>query len=167
MGNSEWFLTRVSNGTGQYNFSGQRDRSFFIVPGQRDNGTSSKSCQGTGRAGTAKIWDGMGRNSQYPGRDAGRDNHYFFPMISCFRTSFSALSRVLSWILAVPARPVPGFRCPGRPVPWQDFELVLLSLCPGTMKEFLSICPKKLHCPVLFKTLVHRPKIPLFRFLVV
>ena len=29
--------TRVSNGTGQYNFSGQRDRSFFIVPGERDS----------------------------------------------------------------------------------------------------------------------------------
>ena len=28
---------------------GQRDRSSFIVPGQRDNGTSSKSCHGTGR----------------------------------------------------------------------------------------------------------------------
>ena len=27
---------RVSNGTGQCNFLGQRDRSFFIVPGQRD-----------------------------------------------------------------------------------------------------------------------------------
>jgi hypothetical protein len=23
---------------------------------------------------------------------------------------------------------------PARPVPWQDFELVLLSLCPETMK---------------------------------
>ena len=42
---------RVSNGTGHSNFSGQRDRSFFIVPGQRDNGTSSKSCHGTGRDG--------------------------------------------------------------------------------------------------------------------
>ena len=30
---------RISNGTGQCYFSGQRDRSFFIVPGQRDNGT--------------------------------------------------------------------------------------------------------------------------------
>ena len=27
------------------------------------------------------------------------------------------------------------------PVPWQDFELVLLSLCPGTMKGILSLCP--------------------------
>ena len=34
-------------------FWGQRDRSSFIVPGQRDNGTISKSCQGPGRAGTA------------------------------------------------------------------------------------------------------------------
>jgi hypothetical protein len=59
---------RVSNGTGQCNFSGQRDRSFYIVPGQRDNGTSSKSCHGPGRAGTA---------SQNLGRDAGQDNHCF------------------------------------------------------------------------------------------
>ena len=64
---------RVSNGTGQCNFLGQRDRSFFIVPGQRDNGTSSKSCHGTGRAGTAKIRDGTGRDSQNPGRDAGQN----------------------------------------------------------------------------------------------
>ena len=79
--------TSVSNGTGQCNFSGHRDRSFFVVPGQRDNGTSSKSCHGTGRAGTA---------CQNLGRDAGRDNHYFsikirdgtIIMISCFRTSF-------------------------------------------------------------------------------
>ena len=40
-----------------------------------------------------------------------------------------------------------------RPVPWQDFELVPLSLCPGTRKEFLSLCPEKLHCPVPLETL--------------
>jgi hypothetical protein len=94
---------RVSNGTGQCNFLEQRDRSSFIVPEQRDNGTSSKSCLGTGRAETAY---------QILRRDTGRDNHYFsvkirdgtrdgmgrdagwnrttpfFPMIFCFRTSF-------------------------------------------------------------------------------
>ena len=46
---------------GQYNFSGQRDRSFFIVLGQnlakgRDGPEKLKS--GTGWAGTAKIRDG-------------------------------------------------------------------------------------------------------------
>ena len=35
--NSVWI--RVSNGTGQRNFSGQRDSQNFFVPGQRDNGT--------------------------------------------------------------------------------------------------------------------------------
>ena len=35
-----WVQSSVSNGTGQCNFSGQRDRSFIIVPGQRGNGTS-------------------------------------------------------------------------------------------------------------------------------
>ena len=76
--------SRVSNGTGQCNFSGQRDRQNFFVPGQRDTGTEVPSLSrdkgttgqaqnlatgrdgpgqpksGTGRAGTVKIRDGMG-----------------------------------------------------------------------------------------------------------
>ena len=69
--------TRVSNGTGQCNFLGQRDRSSFIVPGLRDNGTSYKTCQGTGRAGTAKIRDGTGRDSKNPDRMGFVVNLYF------------------------------------------------------------------------------------------
>ena len=48
--------SRVYNGMGQCNFSGQRDRSSIIVPGQRDK---------------LKIlpWDGTGRDSQNPGRN--------------------------------------------------------------------------------------------------
>ena len=61
---STWLRAgRVSIGTGQGNFLGQRDRSFFIVLGQRDNGTSSKSCHGTGRAGT------VCQNPERPGTD--------------------------------------------------------------------------------------------------
>ena len=37
----------------------------------RDGSGQPKS--GTGRAGTAKIWDGTGRDSQNPGRDAGQN----------------------------------------------------------------------------------------------
>jgi hypothetical protein len=86
--------TRVSNTTGQCNFLGQRDRSFFIVPGQRDNlkilpwngtGRDSKSISGTGR--------GMGQSllcCQNPGQD------YFFPTISCFGTSFHVLEHKFS-----------------------------------------------------------------------
>ena len=49
---------RVSNGTRQCNFLGQRDRSFFVVPGQRDKlkilprdrtGQDSQSKSETGR----------------------------------------------------------------------------------------------------------------------
>ena len=32
-------------------------------------------------------------------------------------------------------------KIPARPVLWQDFELVPLSLCPGTMKELLFGVP--------------------------
>ena len=46
--------TRVSNGTGQRSFSGQRD-----------NGTSSKFCHGTGR-----DFDSLSR--PVPGRPAGQ-----------------------------------------------------------------------------------------------
>ena len=60
--------TRVSNGTGQCNFLGQRDRSSFIVAGQSDNGTSPRSCHRTGQAGKA---------CQNRGQDVGWDNHYF------------------------------------------------------------------------------------------
>ena len=45
------FCTWVSKWTGQCNFLGQKDKSSFIVLGQRDNGTSSKSCHGTARDG--------------------------------------------------------------------------------------------------------------------
>ena len=45
-------------------------------------------------------------------------------------------------------------KIPSRPVPWQNFELVQLSLCPGTRKKFLSRCPEKLRCPVPLETLV-------------
>ena len=61
---------RVSNGTGQCNFSGRRERNSFIVPGQRDNRTSYKSCQGTGRAGTAKI-----RNGYWPAQPKSGTGH--------------------------------------------------------------------------------------------
>ena len=76
----------------------------------------------------------------------------FKTSFSYFRTSFSALfrfvpwdrtgqlsksctipSRILSWILT---------GCPGP------------SLCPGTTKELLSLCPEKLHCPFSLETLI-------------
>ena len=47
---AETLEIRVSNGTGQCNFSGQRD-----------NGTSSKSCHGTGPDGILTFCHGMGR----------------------------------------------------------------------------------------------------------
>ena len=70
----------------------QRDRSSFIILGQRDNGTSSKSCHGKVRAGTA---------CQNPGRDAGRDSHYFSvkiwggteQLLDVLERPFSALER--------------------------------------------------------------------------
>ena len=98
-------LTSVSNRLGQGHFSGQRDRSSFIVAGQRDNGTSSKFCHGTCQAGTA---------SQNPGLDVCRDNSYFsvkiqdgmregtgqslfiFAMNSCFITSIPILQQTFS-----------------------------------------------------------------------
>jgi hypothetical protein len=68
-------LIRVSNGTGKYNFSGQRDRSSFIVPGPWDNGTSSKCWPGWGF--DIMPWDRPGRDIDslshpVPGQDLGQ-----------------------------------------------------------------------------------------------
>jgi hypothetical protein len=96
---------------------------------------------------------------------------HFRTSFSCFRTSFPVFEHrfLFSNVLfcSVPFCPMsrPGFwlslpvpsrilAVPARPVPWQDFWLVPLSLCPGTMKELLSPCPEKLHCPVPLKTLI-------------
>ena len=71
-------------------------------------------------------------------------------ILSRFRTSFSAMSHFVlrdrtGCQKLIPSHPA---SCPrfwqavvACPSPWQYFELVLLSLCPSTMKEFLSICP--------------------------
>ena len=80
----------------------------------------------------------------------------------CFRMSFSALSRFVprdgtGQAVKISSRSMshPGVwqTLPTRPVPLQDFELVPLSLCPGTKKKLLSLCPKKLLCPVPLETL--------------
>ena len=74
--------TRVSNGTGQCNFSGQRDGQNFFVPGQRDNGTEvpslSRDKWTTGQAqnlATGRDFDRLSR--PVPGRPAGQ-NHFLF-----------------------------------------------------------------------------------------
>ena len=61
---SAFIDVRVSNSTGQSCLAGQRDISFSIVPGQRDNGTSSKSCHGPGRAGIA--CQNLGQETVWP-----------------------------------------------------------------------------------------------------
>ena len=142
----------VSNGTGQRNFSGQRDRNFFLVPGQRDNGTSSKFCHGTGR-------DGILTACPVPSRDVPRDRNerknidkieFFFydflfqNIFSCFGTSSSVLEHpfpvlerlfpVLERLFPVSERPFPVFLSfwEGYFVPGRD-----KGVCPGTFAPAL------------------------------
>ena len=82
----------VSNWTGQCKFLGQRDKNSFIVPGQRDNGISSKSCHWTGRAGTV---------SENLGRDKGDR-----VLIFCYGTD---------WDRILTACPVSSRKIPGQP----------------------------------------------------
>ena len=91
-----------------------------------------------------------------------------FPVLECPFLLCPVLSRVPSRFLAIPARPVPNFGCPGPSCPLARFwacpvvplsrdnegTSVSLSLCPGTKHFCLSRCPKKLHCPVPLETLV-------------
>merc|ERR1740129_953166 len=77
--------SRVSNGTGQCNFSGQRDRQNFFVPGQRDTGTEVPSLSrdkgttgqaqnlATGRDGPGQPKSGPGRAGTVKIRDGTRD----------------------------------------------------------------------------------------------
>ena len=46
---------------------------------------------------------------------------YHFPALECPFLLCPILSRVPSWILAVPARPVPNFGCPGPSCPLARF----------------------------------------------
>ena len=57
----------------------------------------------------------------------------------------------------VPGRDGTVSKNPGRPVPWQAFELVQQSLCPGTMKELLSRDKKVLPVPLSRKVALSRP----------
>ena len=61
----------------------------------------------------------------------------------------------------VPARIWTGCPSLSCPVPWQDFELVLLSFCPGITKDLLSLCLDKLHCPVPLEILIWKPHLRL------
>ena len=99
-----------SNKTGQCNFSGQRDRSFFIVPGQRDNGTSSKSCHGTG------FWQPV---SSHPGTSRGTEMKE--KAFSCFRTSFPELER--PFLVAIAPLP-PDSIAPNMQLPKLPFRFL-------------------------------------------
>ena len=51
-----------------------RDKGTEVSSLSWDKGTTGQAQNlGKGRAGTAKIWDGTGRDSQNPGRDAGQN----------------------------------------------------------------------------------------------
>ena len=103
---------------GQCHFSGQRDRSFFIVPGQDEPGQPIKIRD--------KTWKGTITNFLSKSRTGqGRDNHYFFSIISCFRTSLPVLER-----------PFPVFWggkwfCPG--------ESRFRGVCPGIFAPALHL----------------------------
>ena len=157
-------FNRVSNETGQCNFSGQRDRSFFIVSGQRDNGTSSKSCHGTERDGAGqpvKIRDGtitifFCLRASFPVLE------HPFPVLErpfllqniffCFRTSFSCfLSRD---ICSCPCPVTKGHRdkkiplsrdkgTTGRPVPLKCQYLTLFRKKLAKNKQTSLMLPQR------------------------
>ena len=112
-----------------------------FVPGQKSFPVLLSLCPGT-RAG-AKILGQTPLSRDVPGQNEFKNfnkmtrfpvfGHHFCVLEHLFLLCL-VLSRVPSRILAVPA----------LPVHWQDFELVQLSLCP-----------KKLHCPVSLETLVY------------
>ena len=78
------------------------------------------------------------------------ERHFsFLEHLFLFRTSFFAPSRFVPWdgtgqAVKILYHPIPGFE--RLPWPVTAFGKVLsLFLYPGTIKERLSLCPKKLH----------------------
>ena len=125
---------------------GQGDRSSFIVPRQRDNGTSPESSHRRGRARTAKIRDGTrdkmgqsrkgcsktGNGCSKTGKDVLKQENDVLKQeiwsFSCFGTSFSCF--LCSFGKVILSRDVPGRRCLSRDI--------CSCPCPGTRKIF---CP--------------------------
>ena len=137
------------------------DKNKFLVPLSQDKSSSKNPGTNSsvpGRLGT--------KNVQKRPKFSKKNFLLLFPFCPMIVPGFSGTGRDrLSKSRPSPSHgkiskpcPVPCPRfwlaVPARPGLWQDFELVLLSLCPGTMKEFLSLCPEKLHCPVPLETLV-------------
>ena len=60
-------MHRVSNGTGQCNFSGHRDRQNFLSPDKGTTGQAQNLAKGQAGPGQPKFR--TGRDSQKPGRD--------------------------------------------------------------------------------------------------
>ena len=92
----------------------------------------------------------------------------FFPLlfllflVSRLRTGLDRLSKSrpgqsrgkMSKFCSVPVHPLVKCQNPVPAVPWHDFELVPLSLCPGTMKKLLSLCLARQDCSIPLETLV-------------
>ena len=87
-------------------------------------------------------------------KDVSQWSHLCLLLLFCrdldedFFNTFSFISVQEWWDRLSKSIPVPS-----RSVPWQHCELVPMSLCSGTWKDFLSLCPEKLHCPVPLETI--------------
>ena len=143
--------TCVSNGTGQCNFSGQRD-----------NGTSSKSC--TGRDETACQHSGRDTGQslffcQDPGRDAGRDGPtlFFFPMIFFFRTYFPVLERLFPFFFGGGEGFCPGIFAPAFVPGQRDNGTSRPGLSRDVPRDVLSLGNATTH-PILYER-QKKPKI--------
>ena len=131
---------------------GQRDRSSFIVLGQKDNGTSSKSCHGTGRAG---ILTGCPVPSR-PGTSRGTKMKEKILKKGIF-FSDSFFSYFLKYFLPILlSRDVPGrdslFEIPSRPVA-RFRACPVVPLSRNNEGTSVPLSQKKLHCSFPLETL--------------
>ena len=154
--------SRVSDGMGRDGTSccpfvqGQKENPSPVVPLSRDNGRSKNSGRifsVPGRSNTKSI-------TQWPKNLSKKNKKFFKKVKNCIFFLFYSFCPA-SWSRTGQDRqskyqpgPWQYVKIPYRPVPRQDFELVPLSLCPGTMRELLYLCPAFRECPILLKTLV-------------
>ena len=128
---------------------GTTGQKFLPCPGTKGQRDKLKILP---RDGTGRDFDSLSR--PVPGRPAGQ-NHFLFCTLMVEKNSILSMF-FLSFLSRGTSRDGTGqaVKIPSRPVPWQNFELVPLSLCPGTRKKLLSRCPEKLRCPVPLETLL-------------
>jgi hypothetical protein len=117
---SEWKKTFQRDGTVQ--LFGTKGQKFLHCPGTKGQRDKLKILP---RDGTAKIWDGTGRDSQNLGQDAGQNGAFVPALVPGQRDTGT---RIFFCPETKGQRDVPSRFVPGHPVPWKPYYLHVMCI---------------------------------------